>query len=201
MLLLSICAALAREGRDQPALPPPPEARFNQAIGLTEGIVGPLLWMGGYTGFGLAEYSVRPRVNYPVYAGVMGLGFALSTDGWARFAAARRWKKGAEKGQDLLKLQRRFNRQVAIADFAGAGVMGVLGGSWMLLSPVVANQPGGRADAVPAATSGGVLLIEGVALAGVGLLHWFTPGAPVASLSLRAADGQLNPTMELAWSW
>lgn len=201
MLLLSICAALAREGLDQPALPPPPEVRLNQALGLTEGIVGPLLWVGGYTGFGLAEYSARPRVNYPAYAGVMGLGFALSADGWGRFVAAQRWKKGAANGQDPMELRTRFSRQVAIADFAGAGVMGVLGGSWLILSPIVANQPGGRADAVPAATSGAVLLMEGVALAGVGLLNWFTPGAPMASLSLRAADGQLNPTMELAWSW
>jgi hypothetical protein len=199
MLLFSICAALASENRE--ALPPPPETTFNQAIGMTEGIVGPILWVSGYAGFGLAEYSPRPRVNYPVYAGVMGAGFALSTDGWARFAAARKWRKGALKGQDLLELESRFNRHVAIVDFAGAGVLGVLGGSWLVLSPIVANQPGGRGDAVPAATSGGVLLIEGVALAGVGLLHWFTPGAPMAALSLRAADGHLNPTMELAWSW
>ncbi|HND30376.1 MAG TPA: hypothetical protein PLA94_10275 [Myxococcota bacterium] len=201
MLLLSICAALARETPDALALPPPPETGFNQAIGLTEGILGPIVWISGYTGFGLAEYSARPQATYPVFAGVMGVGFALSTDGWARFSAARRWKKGALKGQDLLELESRFNRHVAIADFAGAGVMGVIGGSWMILSPIVANQPGGRGDAGPAATSGGVLLIEGLALAGVGMLHWFTPGAPMASVSLRAADGRLNPTMELAWSW
>ena len=201
MLLLSVCAALAGDSEKPVGYPPPPEVRLNQAFGLVEGIVGPVVWIGGYGGFGLAEYSASPQVNYPVYAGIMGAGLALSTDGWTRYVAARKWRKGALKGRDPLQLEAQFRRQVAIADFAGGGVLGILGGSWMILSPIVANQPGGRDDVRPAATSGAVLLVEGVGLAGVGLLHWFTPGAPMASFSVSPADGTLNPYMELAWSW
>jgi hypothetical protein len=117
----------------------------------------------------------------------MGGGAVLMGDGWARLAAGRQLQRAGKP--DSFEAQQRFHRTIAIGDFAAAGVNGVFGMGCLLWSLNLDRQD--AEDARHARGVGAVLLVEGLAAGGLGLLQWSLGGSILSPEAMLLPDGTL----------
>lgn len=177
-----------------------PVVTANQVGGVVEGSVGPILFLSGYIGFGLADYSDFPSRQYLAHSALMGAGLFMSVDGWVRWSAAGDYQKAADRNLDLLVAHRKMVRSIATADYILAGGCGALGLAGLLWSPALKAEAPGSPDSRYAATSGGVMFAEAGLMAAIGTITWFTPAT--GQMVRYHPDIRLSPThVEFQWSW